>query len=309
MADESAAPGAALARREDRLAPFEPETFAQAIEMAERLSKSGLLPVPLRGKPTDVLVVLMKGRELGLSPMQSISSLHVIDGRAACSADLLAAMCLRHPEVCETFAAEVYSPTRAVYVAKRRGQPAARFEFSIEDARRANLADRDNWRKYPADMLAARAASRAARRVFPDVVLGMLTDDEAEDLRTPAAPAPAFVAPPRPAPAPASPPAPAATAIEDAEIVETPEPVPPEPTPEPPDAAPAPPPPVAPAPPPSSVEDRVAEWVARFNVARTPEELQAIGADLARREPDKASPVRRALAPEYTRRRAELRRA
>lgn len=59
----------------------------------------------------------------------------------------------------------------------------AEASFTIEEAQRAGLANRDVWKKYTQDMLYARAMSRLSRRLFPDVigeayVQGELSDPE-----------------------------------------------------------------------------------------------------------------------------------
>jgi hypothetical protein len=49
--------------------------------------------------------------------------------------------------------------------------------FSIEDAKLAGIY-RNQWLKYPKDMLFARALSRLARQLFPDVIKGCYVDGE-----------------------------------------------------------------------------------------------------------------------------------
>lgn len=49
--------------------------------------------------------------------------------------------------------------------------------FSIEDAKKAGIY-RGNWEKYPEDMLFARALSRLARQLFPDVIKGCYVEGE-----------------------------------------------------------------------------------------------------------------------------------
>lgn len=49
--------------------------------------------------------------------------------------------------------------------------------FSIEDAKRAGIY-RNQWLKYPKDMLFARALSRLARQLFPDVIKGCYVHGE-----------------------------------------------------------------------------------------------------------------------------------
>lgn len=52
--------------------------------------------------------------------------------------------------------------------------------FSIEDAKRAGIY-RNQWDKYPDDMLFARAISRLARQLFPDVIKGCYVQGEIAD--------------------------------------------------------------------------------------------------------------------------------
>lgn len=50
--------------------------------------------------------------------------------------------------------------------------------FSIEEAKQAGLVRNSTWSKYPRDMLFARALSRLARQLFPDVIKGCYVDGE-----------------------------------------------------------------------------------------------------------------------------------
>jgi hypothetical protein len=52
--------------------------------------------------------------------------------------------------------------------------------FSIEDAKKAGIY-RNQWLKYPKDMLFARALSRLARQLFPDVIKGCYVENEISD--------------------------------------------------------------------------------------------------------------------------------
>lgn len=53
--------------------------------------------------------------------------------------------------------------------------------FSIEDAKRAGIY-RGTWLRYPEDMLFARALSRLARQLFPDVIKGCYVEGEISGL-------------------------------------------------------------------------------------------------------------------------------
>jgi hypothetical protein len=169
----------------DAITVIAPKSLDEAKSLSDTLAKATLLPAALRGKTADVLMTLMAGAELGLGPIQSIRSIHVIDGKPTLSADLIAALCLRRSDVCEYLQPTESSATKATYTAKRKGAPAAvTMSFAIEDAQRAGLAGKGNWAKYPAAMLRARCVSAICRAVFPDLV-GGLYDSDSEEIEAP----------------------------------------------------------------------------------------------------------------------------
>lgn len=57
--------------------------------------------------------------------------------------------------------------------------------WTIERAQKANLTAKDNWKKFPAQMLSARVISEGVRSCFPACLSGMYTTEEVQD--TPAA--------------------------------------------------------------------------------------------------------------------------
>lgn len=170
------------ANEETALVPFAPENVNQAWRLAGTLAKSQLVPRALQAKPHDILVTLITGRELGLSPMQSVRGMHVIEGKAVMSADTMAGLVMSHSDVCEYLRLVESTEKLALYETKRKGAPEpVRLAFTIEDAARAGLTGKDNWKKYPAAMLRARALSSICRAVYPDFVAGVYEPDEARE--------------------------------------------------------------------------------------------------------------------------------
>jgi hypothetical protein len=101
-------------------------------------------------------------------------------------ADLKLALAKRHPEYagCEIDA----NTERCIVKMKRRNENGTEESitstFTIEDAKRAGLfPKKDNWRMYPQRMLRARAISYAVNDLFPDIVFGMLSSEEAQDIK------------------------------------------------------------------------------------------------------------------------------
>ena len=162
--------------------PFEPENLSQAMMLANTLAQSSLIPSALRGKPADVLLILLKGRELGLSALQSIGGLHVIEGKPVVSSETMVALCKRSPE-CDFFRVAETTTEQAVYETQRHGEPVTRMAFTMQDAKAAELAGKATWKKYPAAMLRARCSAALARAVYPDLVGGIYDNDEGDDIR------------------------------------------------------------------------------------------------------------------------------
>lgn len=206
--------------------------IGQAMDLAKVLAKSGLIPGPLREKPADVLTVLLKGHELGLRPMQALSEMHVIDGKAGASAKLKVALCLQRADVCLYFRLVESTPAKAVFETQRKGSPQpTRMEYTIEQASVAGLLGKQNWKSHPAAMLRARASGALADAVYADIVQGLLLIDELDEMRErvvgSGTTAPLTVAPPPPEPEEFdwSATAPAASPPSPAQVVSAPNPV------------------------------------------------------------------------------------
>jgi len=159
---------------------YEPTNLDEAFRMAQILVSSGLTP---RGvdTPQKAFLIMAQGRELGLSTMQSLGNIYVVEGKVSLSSDLMAAMVLKS-SVCEYLRVVEMTPERSTYAAKRRGGTEFRFSFSWEDAGKAGLTGRATYKANPADMLRHRALSKCVRAVFPDVVAGLYSRDEADDI-------------------------------------------------------------------------------------------------------------------------------
>jgi hypothetical protein len=66
------------------LFPGAEEVVAMAAQ-AKMMAASGLVPNALKGKPADVLLVLMTGRDLGIPPTTAIRECYVIEGNVTVS--------------------------------------------------------------------------------------------------------------------------------------------------------------------------------------------------------------------------------
>ena len=160
-------------------------TFDDAMRFGKMLSESDFAPKDFRGKPASCVLAVQYGSEIGLSPMQAIQCIAVINGRPSIWGDAALAIAMASP-VCE-FVREVVDGDGdkmvATCTAKRRGYPEATVSvFSMADAKRAGLAGKTGpWTQYPRRMVQLRARGFALRDAFPDVLKGLVTAEEAQD--------------------------------------------------------------------------------------------------------------------------------
>jgi hypothetical protein len=159
-----------------------PKSMTEATDLAKALAPSVSVPASLRGKPGDVLAVLLSGMELGFSPMQAIRAFSVIDGKVCLSAEAQAAVVRRSP-VCKVFRLVASSATKCVMEAQRKDDPSPTvMEWTREMAERAGLLRSRAWVAYPEAMLRARCTTALARAVFSDVLLGLYDPEEIESI-------------------------------------------------------------------------------------------------------------------------------
>lgn len=155
-----------------------PKSLNEVTSMAEVFAKSGLLPEALRGKVPDVIVQIITGQELGLSPMAAIRGVHIVQGKPILSADTMVALALGSG-LCEYFSCVEETATAVTYETKRKGNPhAQRVTWSDDDTKAAGLQLKDNWRMHKKQMRRARAKAILARDVYPDVIAGCYDPDE-----------------------------------------------------------------------------------------------------------------------------------
>lgn len=160
------------------LTVYEPNNVNEALSLAKVLVESRLLPKSIT-TAQQAFTIMAAGKEMGLTAMQALRSIHVIEGKPSCSADLILALCKRHPDVCMYFRLVKSDALIATYETRRRGDPEpTTLSFTIEQAKAAKLTGKDNWTKYPEAMLRARCIAALARAVYPDLVLGVYETDE-----------------------------------------------------------------------------------------------------------------------------------
>lgn len=198
---------------EPSLALVRSSPFSQVRELAQYLDdldkiaqvmcKATILPREMQA-PANLKLVLMQGLEMGFTPLQAIRASFVIVSKEGTKVGyyVAALVALVHrSKVCRFFRVEETTVDRCRVVCARSDEAESvlhTFELTMAQAKAANLdkkweRDENNrmvakqkypWITAPSDMLLWRCSGRAVKAVFPDVVFGMATPDEIDDLES-----------------------------------------------------------------------------------------------------------------------------
>lgn len=153
-----------------KVAPTAQLSLDQLMEVSRVMAVSTILPKALQGKPADVLITIMYGQELGMTPMQAILGIYVVNGRPGLSGQTwLARVRQAGHRVTVTDHTE-----KTCTVTITRGDTAEEHTetFTWADAERAKLTAKDVWKAWPKRMLLWRACTNCATVICPEVALG-----------------------------------------------------------------------------------------------------------------------------------------
>jgi hypothetical protein len=167
-----------------------PRNLDDALRLADLLAQSTIVPKDYQGNPGNVLAAIQWGMEIGLQPLQAMLSIAVINGRPTIWGDAMLAMVKASRLLVDM--QETVEEDHATCQLQRRGEAPVERTFSLNDAKRAGLLNKQGpWQQYTRHMLQMRARSWALRDVFPDVLRGVYIREEVEDETPPASEPPA----------------------------------------------------------------------------------------------------------------------
>src|SRR5271166_163441 len=123
-----------------------PSSLAEAMEYSKMIANSSFCPTAMKGKPGDVIIAMQMGAEVGLSPMQAIQNIAVINGRPSLWGDAALALVLASPNYVthrEWTEGSIKEGNLTAYCAITRKYSEEYVKsFSQQDAERAGL-----WKK------------------------------------------------------------------------------------------------------------------------------------------------------------------
>ena len=158
---------------------------------AKMLSGSGLVPENYRNSPENCLVAIDLSNRLGLSPIMVMQNLYVVKGKPSWSGSFCAAAVNgsgRFTPLEFIFVGEPGTPSHGCYARARRLNTGA---VCISDTVTMQMAQREGWlnkpgskwQTMPVQMMQYRSAAFFARVHCSDILLGIPTYEEVQDVR------------------------------------------------------------------------------------------------------------------------------
>lgn len=150
--------------------------FAEMEGMASYIVRSKLFGAK---DESQAMSLMLLAQAEGLHPMTAIQDFDIVQGRPARKTHSILA---RFQAAGGSVAWEEINATRACGTFSHKQGGSLRVEWTFEQAKKANLTNKDNWKNYPQAMLRARCIAEGIRAVFPGAIGGMLTVEEAQDV-------------------------------------------------------------------------------------------------------------------------------
>lgn len=156
------------------------ENWDNNLAIAEDLIKSGFLPQHIKTVQQAAMIMEM-GRELGIPRMIALNKIYVIGQKPALEAQLMLQLIYDSGKA-EAITIKSEDSSCTVIMKRKVPQVEHAETFGIKEATALFLIGKDNYKKQPKTMYKWRAISACARVVFPDVIGGMYSREELEDI-------------------------------------------------------------------------------------------------------------------------------
>jgi len=153
------------------------EQFGYMQQLAKFVAQSGFYKdVNTEAK---AMVIFMKGFAINVEPMTALDGIFVISGRPFVGAKLVKGL-LEASGLCQRFDV-VGDAKKCTVTCQRKGRPQPNvYTFTWEEATKAGLTNKENYQKWPGQMLRWRAVKQAVDTDFPELGFGLGRDPEEE---------------------------------------------------------------------------------------------------------------------------------
>lgn len=125
-------------------------------------------------------VKILAGKELGLSAFESMASIYIVNGKLALTSKAMSGLIKKSKTY--DYIIKKLDDSECIIAIMKGEVEIGQSSFTIKDAAKAGLVNKDVWKSYPKNMLFSRAISNAARFYCPEAISGYYAVEELEDL-------------------------------------------------------------------------------------------------------------------------------
>lgn len=164
--------------------------FKAAYSIAVQLAKSDLLPETYKNNPSNVVIAMARAANLGVDPFFLMEASGVVHGKLCFEGKYVTALVNSSKKFSSLRWEEGNDPERglwAICYAKdlSTGEVLKSVPITMAMAKAEKWTNNSKWSSMPEQMLRYRSASFWARTFAPEILAGMLTIDEAEEIGVP----------------------------------------------------------------------------------------------------------------------------
>ena len=133
---------------------------------------------------SQAVVKILAGKELGLTPFEAMNNIYIVNDKLSLMSNTVASLVKRHPlydyqvktltdEECTTIFYEKTDKGKTML---------GESTFTIKNAAKAGIVNKDVWKNYPRNMLFARSIANGVRWYCHDVLYGYCVEEEMRDI-------------------------------------------------------------------------------------------------------------------------------
>lgn len=164
------------------------ESYQHALKVAQKLSTSELLPATFKGKPENVLIALDLANRSGASPLMIMQNLNIIQGKPSFSSSYIIASIntstdygrLRYKVTGKGDTLSCIAYAKHIESGEIEEGPEVTMQMAIAEGWTSKSGSK--WKTMPQLMIRYRAAAFFGRLYTPEILMGMHTTDEIEDM-------------------------------------------------------------------------------------------------------------------------------
>lgn len=151
------------------------QEWALMSQQADALARSDIIPRAYQRKPANVLVAALTGRHYGWDVLTAMRNGHVIEGSWGMKPEAMLGLVR---QAGHSVKGSMNADGATVIGTRADTGDTMTIEFTLDDARRANLLGKGTWKQYPQMMCYWRAVGILCRVLFSDLTAGVHSAEE-----------------------------------------------------------------------------------------------------------------------------------